>query len=327
MNKPKSFRTEVNVEKVRPLIDYNTPVLSVGSCFAFELYKKIKSGGFKSLHPGGVIYNPISISTHLNNAISAHTYGENDIISHDDIFFSWNHSGKNYHANSIDLLLQKLNKENNEIKEFIDHKPVIIVTFGTAIIYELKSTGQIVANCHKQSQSSFQKRMLEVDEIVTYWTDMIQKIEANFIFTVSPVRHLKDGFIENNRSKSKLILAVHQIIENHSKKCFYFPSYEILMDELRDYRFYSSDWIHPNEEAVNYIWDKFADTFFDQSTKEVLIEVGKLRKALNHKPMFEVNLSFYEKLKNDIQKISQKTSLYNWKDELNQIDEILAKKI
>ena len=92
-------------------------------------------------------------------------------------------------------------------------------------------------------------------------------------------------------------------------------------------RFYSSDWIHPNEEAVNYIWDKFADTFFDQSTKEVLIEVGKLRKALNHKPMFEVNLSFYEKLKNDFQKISQKTSLYNWKDELNQIDEILAKKI
>ena len=115
--------------------------------------------------------------------------------------------------------------------------------------------------------------MLEVDEIVTYWTDMIQKIEANFIFTVSPVRHLKDGFIENNRSKSKLILAVHQIIRNQSKKCFYFPSYEILMDELRDYRFYSSDWIHPNKEAVNYIWDKFADTFFDQPTKEVLMEV------------------------------------------------------
>ena len=109
--------------------------------------------------------------------------------------------------------------------------------------------------------------MLEVDEIVTYWSDMIQKIEANFIFTVSPVRHLKDGFIENNRSKSKLILAVHQIIRNHSNKCFYFPSYEILMDELRDYRFYSSDWIHPNEEAVNYIWDKFADTFFDQPIK------------------------------------------------------------
>ena len=108
-------------------------------------------------------------------------------------------------------------------------------------------------------------------------------------------------------SFQKLILAVHKIIENHSKKCFYFPSYEILMDELRDYRFYSSDWIHPNEEAVNYIWDKFADTFFDKLTKEVLTEVGKLRKALNHKPMFEVNLSFYEKLKNDIQKIKQKT--------------------
>ena len=327
MNKPKSFRTEVNVEKVRPFIDYNTPVLSVGSCFAFELYKKIIRGGFKSLHPGGVIYNPISLNTHLNNAVMGHTYNEKDIVTNNNIFFSWNHSGKNYHANSMDLLLQKINNENIQIKEFIDHKPVIIVTFGTAIIYELKSTGQIVANCHKQSQSSFQKRMLEVDEIVSSWTDLIQKVDANFIFTVSPVRHLKDGFVENNRSKSKLILAVHEIIENHSKKCFYFPSYEILMDELRDYRFYSSDWIHPNEEAVNYIWDKFADTFFDQSTIEVLINVEKLRKALNHKPMFDVNLSFYEKLKNDIQKISQKTSLYNWKDELNQIDEILAKKI
>ena len=319
-----NFRTEVSIQKSSLELNHNRPILSYGSCFAFEIFKKLRNYGFHIQHPGGVIYNPISILDIILRGLNNISYVSKDLVRNRNTYFSWFHNGKDYHDVSSEKLIHQLNDENTIVKELLKNKPLILITFGTAIVHELKSTSQIVANCHKQNSTLFRKRKLTVEEIITPWKNLIQQVDAEFIFTVSPVRHLKDGLVENNLSKSALLLAVEEIISAFPDKSTYFPSYEILLDELRDYRFYDSDWIHPSQEAVDYIWEKFSRSFIADYNQKLILEIEKIRKDLNHKILFEIDKEFYKKLLKKIQLIKPKTPHYSWEHEITFVQNYLA---
>ena len=319
-----NFRTEVPIQKSNVELNHNRPILSFGSCFAFEIFKKLRNYGFHAQHPGGVIYNPISILDIMHKGLNNIPYLNTDLVRYRNTYFSWFHNGKDYHEVSSEKLIHQLNDENVVVKELLKNKPIILITFGTAYIYELQSTSQIVANCHKQNSALFNKRKLTVEEITTPWKNLIQHLDAEFIFTVSPVRHLKDGLVENNVSKSILILAVEEIISAFPDKSNYFPSYEILLDELRDYRFYASDWIHPSTEAVDYIWKKFSMSFMADSSQALILEIEKIRKGLNHKILYEIDTEFYKKLLKKIELVKPKTPYYAWEHEIEFVQKYLA---
>ena len=319
-----NFRTEVPIQKSSLELNHNRPILSYGSCFAFEIYKKLRNYGFHIYHPGGVIYNPISILDIILRGLNNITYVSKDLVRYRNTHFSWFHNGKDYHNVSSVKLIHQLNDENTVVKELLKNKPIILITFGTAIVHELQSNSQIVANCHKQNSTLFRRRKLTVEEIITPWKNLIQQVDAEFIFTVSPVRHLKDGLVENNLSKSALLLAVEEIISAFPDKSTYFPSYEILLDELRDYRFYDSDWIHPSQEAIDYIWEKFSRSFIADNNQELILEIEKIRKDLNHKILFEIDKEFYKNLLKKIQLVKPKTPHYSWEHEIAFVKKYLA---
>ena len=192
---------------------------------------------------------------------------------------------------SKEEIIQQLNKTSISTNKSLKSSTHIIITLGTSSVYRLKESGLAVANCHKVPQVKFQKELLSITEIIESIAVMISLIKeinptTNFIFTVSPVRHIKDGFIENQQSKAHLITALHQVIKSHENS-FYFPSYEIMMDELRDYRFYKEDMIHPNKTAINYIWGKFMDTWFSEETKSTMKEIDEIQKGVLHRPFHE----------------------------------------
>ena len=319
-----NFRTEVPIQKSSLELNHNRPILSYGSCFAFEIFKKLRNYGFHIYHPGGVIYNPISILDIILRGLNNITYVSKDLVRYRNTHFSWFHNGKDYHNVSSVKLIHQLNDENTVVKELLKNKPIILITFGTAIVHELQSNSQIVANCHKQNSTLFRKRKLTVEEIITPWKNLIQQVDAEFIFTVSPVRHFKDGLVENNLSKSALLLAVEEIISAFPDKTTYFPSYEILLDELRDYRFYDSDWIHPSQEAIDYIWEKFSRSFIADNNQELILEIEKIRKDLNHKILFEIDKEFYKNLLKKIQLVKPKTPHYSWEHEIAFVKKYLA---
>tara|TARA_B100001287_G_scaffold265229_1_gene257922 strand:- start:610 stop:1590 length:981 start_codon:yes stop_codon:yes gene_type:complete len=325
MDKIKNFRNVVSVPDFPFKIDYNNWILSMGSCFSSEMNRCFNNNAFYTYSPFGTIYNPLSIAINLDKCLSGISFNKNDLIQHNDIFFSWFHSGKYFSKNGI-LLIDQLNKEAEEVSKIISNQPIIITTFGSAIVFCLKSNNQVVANCHKQKPSLFYKKRLLVNEIVETWTKVIDKLETKFIFSVSPVRHFRNGFIENSRSKAVLLLAIEELIKLFPQKVIYFPSYEIMMDELRDYRFYSNDWIHPSSEAVSYIWDKFSEKIFSSSTFEVVEKVSNIRTRLNHRPNYGLSdeyIKFLKKLKGDIIEISSKTPLYIWDKEIESIDKLI----
>lgn len=319
-----NFRTEVPIQKSYVELNHNRPILSFGSCFAFEIFKKLRSYGFYIQHPGGVIYNPISILDIMLKGINNTSYVNKDLVRYKNTHFSWFHNGKDYHHVSSEMLIDQLNNENQVVNDLLKKRPMILVTFGTAFVYELQSTNQIVANCHKQNSALFHKRKLTVEEITIPWKKWIQLVDAEFIFTVSPVRHIKDGLVENNVSKSTLLLAVQEIISSFPNKSAYFPSYEILLDELRDYRFYASDWIHPSQEAIDYIWNKFTKSFIADSSQALILEIEKIRKGLNHKTLYEVDADFYKNLLKKIQQVKPKTPHYSWEYEIAFVQKCLA---
>ena len=249
-------------------------------------------------------------------------FNEENLLSNKSLYFSWFHSSSYYNKHPK-LLLKEINDEQDRIRDIIFNKPIIIVTFGSSVVYTLQKNSKIVANCHKQSNKMFLKSSLSVDTIAYAWSNIIAKIDADFIFTVSPVRHYRDGLIENNRSKSRLFLAIEKIIKDNPDKSNYFPSYEIIMDELRDYRFYKEDWIHPSQEAVNYVWSNFQNSLLTTKSKALINEISKVRKSLNHRSkygMTEDHQVFLENLKLKINSLKEETPHYTWKKELKKIN-------
>jgi lysophospholipase L1-like esterase len=270
------------------LIDYKSNILSIGSCFVENIGKKLDYYKFQNgQNPFGILFHPLAIETLITNAINKKEYTEDDIFFNNEQWHCFDAHSKLSNPSKGDLF-KELNNQICSTNQQINNSTHIIITLGTAWQYRFIETDSVVANCHKIPQKQFLKELLSVDEIKESLQAIIALIRsvnknASILFTVSPIRHLKDGFVENTQSKAHLIAAIHQVVEPR-QQVFYFPSYEIMMDELRDYRFYKEDMIHPNQTAVNYIWEAFQNVWISPESLKIMEEVEAIQKGLTHKP-------------------------------------------
>ena len=283
------FRTEVEIPISEKKIQISDSLFSIGSCFATEISVKLSDSQFQTLNnPFGTLFNPWAVKNSIQEIFENKIYTEEDLDFHQGEYLSFNHHTSFNSENQKDTL-RKINEKINLAHEFLKRSNWVIITYGTAFVYEHLAQNIFVANCHKIPQTNFNKRLLTHEELVNSITEtchILKKIspkEAQILFTLSPVRHTKDGFSENNLSKAKLLCAIHEIVEQH-ENYYYIPVYEIVMDDLRDYRFYKEDLIHPSEQAVQYIWEKFKKAYFSDEADRFSNENLKIKQALEHRP-------------------------------------------
>lgn len=282
------FQTIIPLKVEEPQIDYNSKILLLGSCFSENIGEKFQYYQFRSfVNPLGILFNPISLELAISRAIEKRIYTEGDIFEDKRVYKSFEvHSKLNSYAK--EEFLGVLNAAQQLLRKSIFEASHIIITLGTAWVYKHRKTGAVVANCHKIPQQEFSKHLLSVEEILFHLREMERKIfsvnsNAQLIFTISPVRHIKDGFFENNVSKAHLITALHQHLQEGVSK--YFAAYELMMDELRDYRFYADDMLHPSPLAIRVIWGKFSTCWISSESKSLQKEIAAIRSGLLHKPI------------------------------------------
>jgi len=281
------FRTEIEVKKVLDPIDHDNKILTIGSCFAENIAEYFSASRFDILgNPFGVLYNPTSIYNSLKFAVDEEEFSESDLIKNQSEWHSfYHHSDFSNHDKT--LVLSNINTSIKSTHSFLRDADIIILTFGTSYVYKHLERGIVVSNCHKIPQKDFTHFRLSFNDTVDSIRDtlnLLKEINPNvkFILTVSPVRHLKDGANNNQLSKSNLLLAINEIVNTESNAS-YFPAYEIVMDDLRDYRFYNSDLVHPNKIATDYIWEKFTASFCSDKCLQTMKEVSKIVSAKNHR--------------------------------------------
>lgn len=302
------LQTNIPLQPEKNQINYDSKILLLGSCFVENVGKKLNYYKFQSLqNPFGIIFHPKAIEKLILKAVKKEQFTEKDIF-----FFNERWHCFDVHSDlsnvSKEGILEELNKVVALTTKQLNESTHIIITLGTAWVYRFIETSSLVANCHKVPQNQFSKEILSVNEIVSSLQNMISEIrkinnEVSIIFTVSPVRHLKDGFIENQQSKAHLIAAIHQFVASSAVERYYFPSYELMMDELRDYRFYAEDMIHPSQTAINYIWEKFKQVWVKETVFSTMDEVETIQKRLSHKafnPNSEQHQKFLETLSKKI---------------------------
>lgn len=300
------FRTELEMEMSGVILDPRRPVVLVGSCFAENIAARMNACLWKGINPLGNLYNPLSIARSLRMALkTASTVEEIDVQEEyspgelpDEFRESLFESEGMWHTWLADSRMSGATPEDvctafasasSELRQALLEAQALFVTFGTARAYFLEGEDNPVANCHKRPARIFTRRRLEISEIVDEWRRLVEELRGDFpnlevIFTVSPVRHVKDGLVENARSKSVLILAIDELCRM-VERCSYFPAFELLNDDLRDYRFYASDLVHPSAEGVEYIWEKFRASFIDPAGEARLKEGESIRKGLDHRPL------------------------------------------
>ncbi|KDN54878.1 GSCFA domain-containing protein [Flavobacterium seoulense] len=305
------FRTKIPVQQNPFLIDYNSSMLSLGSCFAVNMASKLDYYKFQNnCNPFGIIFNPVSIEKLIERAVNKQLFTEKDIFFYNDLWHCFEvHSELSNpdKATFLKLLNELVLATNQQIAESTH----FIITYGTSWVYRNIESNTIVANCHKVPQKQFTKEILSIETIQNAIQKTFALIEslnpkAKFIVTVSPVRHVKDGFVENQRSKAHLISAIHSALNSQLKTHNYFPSYEIMMDELRDYRFYADDMLHPSAMAVDYIWQIFKEKNISETTFDAMEEIATVQKGLAHKafnPNSESHLKFEANLRKKISKL------------------------
>ncbi|WP_055435012.1 GSCFA domain-containing protein [Lacinutrix algicola] len=284
------LQTHIKLKKQeRSLIDYNAKLLLLGSCFSENIGNKFEYFKFQSIsNPFGILFHPKAIENLVLRAIQQTEYVESDVFFHNEQWHCFD--AHSQHSNvSKEKILSDLNTQIQLTNQQILESTHIIITLGTSWVYKLVESDKIVANCHKVPQKEFRKILLSTEEIKQSLQSIIEAIQsvnknASIVFTVSPVRHIKDGFVENTLSKSHLISAIHQVTNSQVS---YFPSFEIMLDELRDYRFYKSDMLHPNETAVEYIWQKFQHVWIASDALKTMGDVDVIQKGLQHKPFNE----------------------------------------
>lgn len=285
------FFTQVPISICKNPIDYQSKVLSVGSCFAENIGEKLHFFKFQnSTNPFGIIFNPISIEKLISRAVHNTNFSDKDIFFHNERWHCFEVHSDLSHPDKV-LFLNQLNDVLDLFYRAILVANHFIITLGTSWVYKSVVSNEIVANCHKVPQKEFTKYLLSTNEISVSLQNIVELIKVinpncHFIFTISPVRHIKDGFVENQVSKANLIAAVFNLITNQNadKNVSYFPSYELMMDELRDYRFYKRDLLHPNQTAVDYIWSRFVETHVEESAFATMNEVENIQKGLQHRP-------------------------------------------
>lgn len=280
------FRTELHPESFPFGLSYQDSLVFMGSCFAETIGSKFQKRKFNStINPFGVIYNPISLAKALELAVSNEELTEDAIVCQNGLFHSYYHHG-DLSGNTKDELRANIQTANQTMLKGIKMAKVLFITLGTAWVFKLKNENEIVANCHKVPGSQFSRELLRIDQISRALKEilsLVQKLnsEIHVVFTVSPVRHLRDGLVANNLGKAHLLASVHTVLNESS--AHYFPSYELLLDDLRDYRFYDEDLSHPNQLAVNYIFGHLKETLLDKGTQQTMLNVEKVTHAYQHR--------------------------------------------
>lgn len=285
------LQTQIPLKKADNQIDYSSQLLLLGSCFSENIGDKLSYFKFRLLqNPFGILFNPKAIENLVERAVQQKIYSEADVFFHNELWHCYD-THSDLSATSKEDLLTTLNLALEATRNQIETSTHILITLGTVWVYRYKKTNKIVANCHKVSQANFTKELLSVDEITQSLKNSIQQVrslnkEAQLLFTVSPVRHLKDGFVENQLGKAHLCAAIQETIgvPPLGVRGLYFPSYELMMDELRDYRFYKTDMIHPNELAIDYIWEKFKNVWISEMAYPTMDKVNEIQKGLKHRP-------------------------------------------
>lgn len=319
------FRTEVAVNPPDWKIDYHTPVLTVGSCFAEVLGRQLADYKLPVLtNPFGTLFNPYSIAKLLTLAL------ENG-CPHDDLYVKnadgiWLHYDfhSSFWATSREALEDQLMATLAQVREFLNSSEVLVVTFGTAYVYRFRKNLSLVSNCHKMPQSEFVREMLGYEQLLNLWGNLIRALKRNrkIILTVSPVRHTRDTLPLNQVSKSVLRLLCHRLTEQHAHVS-YFPSYEMMLDDLRDYRFYKDDLIHPSTWAEAYIFQKFAENYLDPSTRDVMDEWNSIQKMMAHRPQHGYTESYRQLLTHIKSRLERLEETLPVTGEIKQIEDTL----
>ena len=281
------LQTKLNIESIAPTIAYGDSLLFLGSCFADEVGALCRGLGFDALvNPFGVLYNPASIVQSIERLGSGKPFNHEDVIAvGEGQYCTFSHNTAFWQSDET-TLLERVNKDLKEARERFLEAKWVVISLGTSWAFRHKETRQAVSNCHKLPARQFDREFLTTERSAECLAKMMKAYpEKQFIFTVSPLRHLKDGLHENQLSKAALLLAVDEVCKSFDN-AHYFPAYEILLDELRDYRFYKEDMVHPTEQAVRYIWERFADFAIDPKEKSAMQAAAELRQMLQHRPLF-----------------------------------------
>jgi len=308
------FRTEIKCSPGTPQLDHSSSLFLLGSCFSEHMQEKFDYYQFRNFsNPFGILFHPLAIETALRHCVDKNLYEPKDLLEHQGTWISLEHHSQ-FDDRDQQQVLININKRIDEAHRAVINTSHFIITLGTSWVYEWKNDGRLVGNCHKIPQKYFNKELLSAEEILNCLRRIITLLQsinqqATVIFTVSPVRHLKDGFIENSLSKALLLAAVHDLKkENHN--IHYFPAYEILIDDLRDYRFYEKDLVHPNEMAVEYVWNLFKETWISDASKEAMNSIGLIQRSLAHRP-FDPESEAHLKFTSDLDlKIERLKTLY-----------------
>lgn len=327
------FRTRVQIDKSDVRIDHTTKMILFGSCFSENIGNKLKEHKFKvDPNPFGILYNPVSISNSLKRLLEDKHFNESELVYNNEMYHSFMHHGS---FSDVDeqICLKRINERYSNATNCLIETDILLITFGTAYAYNLHNTPQVVSNCHKFPAKNFNRYRLSIDTIVKDWSYLIEELinqnsNLRFIFTVSPIRHFRDGAHDNQISKSILHIAIEDIKNKFKDRVEYFPAYEIMIDELRDYRFYNEDMVHPTSMAQDYIWKCFSDCFFSKDTQMINSEWASLRKSIDHRPINTKTKSYSKFLFSTLKNIESFTKKYHHiqcEEEIRQIVSLIEK--
>lgn len=314
--------TQVHGSDFHPKIRYTNPIFMAGSCFAEHISSKLERYKYDIIsNPFGILYNPVSLAVSFDRIARLQFYDESELVQQDGLCHSMDHHGS-FSGKDKDAVLEKINKTLQHAHEHLKKSEVVCISPGTSKVYRYSNTSAIAGNCHKIPQAAFSYEQLTLPQCEAAFENIYSSVQrlapaAKIIWTVSPVRHLKDGLVENQRSKATLILAIRDFIQNHPESD-YFPAYEIMMDELRDYRYYTRDLVHPSPVAVDIIWDKFCDGYLDSQDTTSHGSIEKIKRAMEHRFLHddqEAIRTFAKAQLNNIDQLSKQLPDLNWQTE------------
>jgi len=302
-------------------IEHQHKLMLIGSCFTEQIGAKLSGLKFRVMdNPHGILFNPVSIVRAIERYVQNKPYGESDLFYQNECWNSWDHHSR-FSDPDKQTCLGRINDSLKAAHDFLKLADWLLITLGSAFVYELENK-EVVANCHKVPTDKFNKRLLSTEHIhaaLNKMQDELGQFNPNLrvIYTISPVRHLRDGFVENNRSKAALIQAVHQVADG-AANAFYFPAYELVIDDLRDYRFFAEDMVHPNYAATHYVWEKFMETCIDEPSRLLMKEIATIVAARNHKafnPSSEQHRKFLQVNAEKVKRLIKEYPYLNLDDE------------
>lgn len=325
------FRTKVDIRKENICIDHNSKILLLGSCFADNIGTLLENNKFDCLrNPYGTLYNPLSISRVLSEILSGKEYDENDLFLHNGQYHSFMHHSS-YSSDRKNQCLDKINSSIQRARSYICNADFIVMTFGTSFVYRIN--GRVVSNCHKLPERQFDRCLCKPEEFTSEYKSLLEHLfsinhNLKLIFTISPIRHIRDSLHGNMVSKAVLAVFVNEMQEMFKDRIIYFPAYEIMNDELRDYRFYDDDMVHPSGLAVKYIWEQFERMFFNKETLGVIERCSYINRMLQHKPFnpaSEQYMNFLRKISNEIDSLLSEYPLLDFEKEKELLLSLLKK--